>query len=138
LYFTIPNPTAAVFFKLAEILCVDLNYFSESFQSEDDEPAFKMTIDNIGDNEQTVQEVVNLSPSPERQLLTNFSGSNLPKSDFAGVTVPKGKFEGSAMMDKLSYNALRGMGVDLSKVTILYGVKNMQNKENPGANWSDR
>jgi len=54
LYFAIPNPTAAVFFRLAEILCVDLNYFSESFQSEDDEPAFKMTIDNIGDNEQTV------------------------------------------------------------------------------------
>jgi hypothetical protein len=37
-----------------------------------------MTIDSIGDIEQTVQEVANLSRSLERQVLTNFSGSNLP------------------------------------------------------------
>jgi len=83
--------------RLAEILGVDLNYFSESFQSADDETAFKMTNDLMEDNEQTIQEADNLSPSPERQLLTNFSGSNLPQSDFAGVTVPKGRFVGSAL-----------------------------------------
>jgi len=61
----------------------------------DDETALAMTIDSIGDIEQTVQEVAKLSRSLERQLLTNFIGSNLKKSDLAGVTARKGKFEGS-------------------------------------------
>ena len=66
-------------------------------EGKDDETAFQMTIDSIGDIEQTVQEVANLSRSLERQLLTNFSASNLPKSDFAGVIAHKGKFEASAL-----------------------------------------
>jgi uncharacterized protein YjbI with pentapeptide repeats len=66
-------------------------------QGKDDETAFEMTIDSIGDIEQTVQEVANLTRSLERQVLTNFSGSNLPKSDFAGVVAHNGKFEGSAL-----------------------------------------
>jgi uncharacterized protein YjbI with pentapeptide repeats len=66
-------------------------------EGKDDETAFEMTINSIGDIEQTVLEVANLSRSLERQVLTNFSGSNLPKSDFAGVTAHKGKFEGSAL-----------------------------------------
>ncbi len=66
-------------------------------EGKDDETAFALTVDSIGDIEQTVQEVANLSRSLERQVLTNFSGSNLPKSDFAGVTAHKGKFEGSAL-----------------------------------------
>jgi uncharacterized protein YjbI with pentapeptide repeats len=82
--------------RLAEILEVDLNYFSEGLKPSDDETAFKIT-DGISDIEQTVQEDAGLSCSPERQLLANFSGSNLPESDFAGVTTHKGKFEGSAL-----------------------------------------
>src|SRR5512133_3388197 len=66
-------------------------------EGKDDETAFALTIDSIGDIEQTVQEVANLSRSLERQVLTNFSGSNLAKSDFAGVTAHHGKFEGSAL-----------------------------------------
>jgi len=66
-------------------------------EGKDDETAFAMTIDSIGDIEQTVQEVANVSRSLERQLLINFSASNLPKSDFAGVTAHKGKFEASAL-----------------------------------------
>jgi uncharacterized protein YjbI with pentapeptide repeats len=66
-------------------------------EGKDDETAFEMTIGSIGDIEQTLQEVANLSRSLERQVLTNFCGSNLPKSDFAGVTAHKGKFEGSAL-----------------------------------------
>jgi uncharacterized protein YjbI with pentapeptide repeats len=67
-------------------------------EGKDDDTAFKMTIGSIGDIEQTVQEVANLSRSLERQVLMSFSGSNLPKSDFAGVTAHKGKFEGSALL----------------------------------------
>ena len=66
-------------------------------EGKDDETAFEMTIDSIGDIEQTVQDVANLSRSLERQVLTNFSASNLPESDFAGVTAHKGKFEASAL-----------------------------------------
>jgi uncharacterized protein YjbI with pentapeptide repeats len=66
-------------------------------EGKDDETAFEMTIDSIGDIEQTVQEVANLSRSLERQVLTNFSASNLPESDFAGVTAQKGKFDASAL-----------------------------------------
>ena len=66
-------------------------------EGKDDETAFEMTIDSIGDIEQTVQEVANLSRSLERQVVTNFSASNLPKSDFAGVTAHKGKFEASML-----------------------------------------
>src|SRR6195256_5938568 len=56
----------------------------------DDETAFEMTIDSIGDIEQTVEEVANLSRSLERQVLTNCSASDLTKSDFAGVKAHKG------------------------------------------------
>ena len=63
----------------------------------DDETAFQITIDSIGDIEQTVREAAGLSRSLERQLLINFSASNLPKSDFAGVTAHKGKFEASTL-----------------------------------------
>src|SRR5262245_10731523 len=50
-------------------------------EGKDDETAFAMTIESIGDIEQTVQEVANLTRSLERQVLTNFSGSDLAKSD---------------------------------------------------------
>jgi uncharacterized protein YjbI with pentapeptide repeats len=66
-------------------------------EGKDDETAFEMTVDSIGDIEQTVREAAGLSRSLERQLLINFSASNLPKSDFAGVTARKGKFEASAL-----------------------------------------
>ncbi|ULL16802.1 pentapeptide repeat-containing protein [Paenibacillus sp. H1-7] len=63
----------------------------------DDDTAFKKTIDSIGDIEETVQEVANLSRSLERQVLTNLSASNLAKSDFAGVIAHKGKFTASSL-----------------------------------------
>jgi len=66
-------------------------------EGKDDETAFAMTVDSIGDIEETVQEVASLSRSLERQVLTNFSASNLPKSDFAGVKAHKGKFEASML-----------------------------------------
>ncbi len=66
-------------------------------EGKDDETALTMTIESIGDIEQTVQEVANLSHALERQVLINFYGSNAPQSDFAGVIVQKGKFHGSAL-----------------------------------------
>jgi hypothetical protein len=71
--------------------------FSElKAEGKDDETALTMTIESIGDIEQTVQEAANFSRLLERQVLINFSGSNLPQSDFAGVIVHQGVFYGSA------------------------------------------
>ena len=89
-------PDIITFNRLAEILGVDLNYFSENFQSANDGMTFK-TIENNGDITQTVQQVASVSTSSERQVLTNFSGSNLAESDFAGVIAHKRKFKGSAL-----------------------------------------
>ncbi len=66
-------------------------------EGKDDETAFEMTIDSIGDIEQTVLEVANLSRSLERQVVTNFSASNLATSDFADVIAHKGQFNASAL-----------------------------------------
>ncbi|AIQ63863.1 pentapeptide repeat protein [Paenibacillus stellifer] len=66
-------------------------------EGKDDETAFEMTIDSIGDIEQTVQEVANLSRSLERQVVTNLSASDLTKSDFAGVIAHQAKFAASAL-----------------------------------------
>lgn len=68
-------------------------------EGKDDETALDMTIDSIGDIDQTVQEVATLSRSLERQVLINFSASNLKESDFAGVRLHKGKFKASALRD---------------------------------------
>ena len=66
-------------------------------EGKDDETAFQLTIDSIGDIEQTVQEIANASRTLERQIFTNFSASDLSGSDFAGVTVHNGKFNSSAL-----------------------------------------
>lgn len=66
-------------------------------EGKDDETAFHMTVESIGDIEQTILEVANLSRSLERQVVTNFSASNLAMSDFAGVKAHKGQFNASAL-----------------------------------------
>src|SRR5258707_12896673 len=62
-------------------------------EGKDDETALTMTIERIGDIEQTVQEVVNVSRSLERQVGINFCASNFRKSDFACVIAQKGNFQ---------------------------------------------
>src|SRR5258708_1833505 len=62
-----------------------------------EETALSMTIESIGDIEQTVQEVANHSRQLQRQVLIKFHGSNLPQSDFGGVMMQKGSFYGSAL-----------------------------------------
>lgn len=86
-------PDIVTFNRLAEILGVDLNYFSENFQSVVDETILKTAINNDDEAEQISQKAGNLP----QQLLANFSGSNLSGSDFANVTAHKMKFNGSAL-----------------------------------------
>ena len=85
--------------ELKEDLLADLHerYRELKAEGKDDAEAFDLTIDSIGDIEETVQEVSNLSRSLERQLVTRFDASELRGSDFAGVKVRGGKFEASAL-----------------------------------------
>jgi uncharacterized protein YjbI with pentapeptide repeats len=89
-------PDITTFNRLAEIMGVDLNYFSENFLSADDVTASKMPIDSTIDSEQTTQEVADLS-TPERQVQINLTAVNLQESDFAGVILHKGKFKASPL-----------------------------------------
>lgn len=82
--------------RLAEILNVDLNYFSENFQSTTTNIPFKLPDGNNDEIAQTEQKAHAFHPE-ERQLLTNFSGSDLAQSDLAGITAHNRKFNGSAL-----------------------------------------
>lgn len=81
--------------QLAEIFGVDLNYFSEGFPASEEHTAIQ-AIAAPGEEEEQPQR-----PEPSqrrnRELLTNFSGSNLADTDFAGVTAHNRKFRGSAL-----------------------------------------
>ena len=78
--------------RLAQILRIDLNYFSENVQSEANE-----TASGIATNRNEIEQKVQESTASDRPDLTNFNGSNLPDSDFAGVIAHKRKFNGSAL-----------------------------------------
>lgn len=81
------SPDIITFNRLAEILGVDLNYFSENFPSADNETV----------PEKTAQEVAHLSVNEERQVQINLTAVNLEESDFAGVVLHKGKFKASPL-----------------------------------------
>lgn len=66
-------------------------------EGKDDETAFKMTIESIGDIEQTILEIANLSRSLDRQVQINLSAIDLQESDFAGVVLHKGQFKSSML-----------------------------------------
>lgn len=88
-------PDIVTISKLAKILSVDLNYFSEDILSPEN-GLTSATLNNITDETcQMVKEEAEPSTTRERQLLTDFSGSALSETDFAGVNAPKRKFNGS-------------------------------------------
>jgi uncharacterized protein YjbI with pentapeptide repeats len=66
-------------------------------EGKNDQTALGMTIDSIGDIEQTIQEMANLSRSLERQVRVNLTAMDLQKSDFAGVTAHNAKFSVSEL-----------------------------------------
>src|ERR1700754_484635 len=74
-------------------------------EGKDEATAFELTIDSIGDIEETVQEVSNLSRVLERQVVTRFDSSDLTGTDFAGVTARSGRFGTSALAGSNFSNA---------------------------------
>jgi len=88
-------PDLITFNRLAEILQVDLNYFSENFSSGNDNTVSKMSFDDA--SETSVKSETDILDTKERPLLTNFNGNNLTGSDFAGITAHNRKFNGTAL-----------------------------------------
>ncbi|WP_426482980.1 pentapeptide repeat-containing protein [Chryseobacterium sp. R2ACT005] len=84
--------------QLTKILDVDLNYFSEYLQSRD-EAVHKIDGNATTEADQIIQRSTDASGIREPELLINFSGSNLAKSDFAGVIAHKRKFYGSSLSE---------------------------------------
>ncbi|PZF70830.1 pentapeptide repeat-containing protein [Taibaiella soli] len=89
-------PDIITFSRLAEILHVDLNYFSENFPSASNENVFNIS------EAKTEKEQIDI---PERPLLTNFHGNNLTESDLEGVVAHNRKFSGSAVRGSNFTNA---------------------------------
>lgn len=89
-------PDIITFNRLAEILGVDLNYFSENFSSvAASTPAD--AVRSAESSEISALHTTGRASAQERPLLVNFSASNLPESDFAGVTAHTMKFTASAL-----------------------------------------
>ncbi len=117
-------PDITTFDRLAEILGVDLNYFSENAPSVADElPPVELLIEQLAELPDPQART-----KPERKGI-NFSASNLAQSDFAGVTAQKGKFTASM---------LRGSdfsGADLSGSA--FKASDARDSNFDGANLSD-
>ncbi len=84
-------PDITTFNRLADILGVDLNYFSENSPSAANETPPPESLVR-----QPMLEADPLSHS-ERQVEVNLTAANLQDSDFAGVTLHKGKFKASQL-----------------------------------------
>ena len=86
--------------RLAEILDVDLNYFSEGHLRVMNDIANKLTDENNEHAELAIEDTQNPVAAPgTRQQLSNFSGSNFANGDLSHVNAHKLKFYGSALTD---------------------------------------
>lgn len=80
-------------------LLADLNErFAElTCQGKTEEAALAETLESIGDIEETLGEMANLTRDLERRVQIRLTAQDLTGSDFAGVTLHGGKFSSSAM-----------------------------------------
>ncbi|GAA4430586.1 hypothetical protein GCM10023091_00030 [Ravibacter arvi] len=85
-------PDITTFDRLAEILGVDLNYFSEKA------PSMTAGISNVSvPASQPASVMENAAGSNDRQVLINLTAADLQESDFAGVVLREGKFKASSL-----------------------------------------
>lgn len=90
-------PDITTFNRLAEIFNVDLNYFSDSFQSHEKEILSDSTMIRNSEVELIGNEPIDLPDVYERHAPINLTGVNLEGSDFAGVTLHNGRFNANLM-----------------------------------------
>lgn len=86
-------PDIFIFNRLAEIFGVDLNYFSEKFDSTNSIGI--LTTNGVIESDENPDN----SSKKERQILNKFDGSNLIKSDFANIVAHKSRFNGSELQE---------------------------------------
>ncbi|HWV33515.1 MAG TPA: pentapeptide repeat-containing protein [Dyadobacter sp.] len=84
-------PDITTFDRLAEILGVDLNYFSEHA------PSVATEIAGTTPARPSDHVVENAAGSGDRQVMINLTAADLQGSDFAGVALHKGKFKASSL-----------------------------------------
>lgn len=85
-------PDITTFDRLAEVLGVDLNYFSENA------PSVAAEISNVTELSKSSARVMeNVNGSHDRQVLINLTAADLQGSDFAGVVLHKGKFKAGSL-----------------------------------------
>jgi uncharacterized protein YjbI with pentapeptide repeats len=85
-------PDITTFNRLADMLGVDLNYFSENVQAAANEmPPVAPPV------KQPAKEIGSPSRSQERQVQIDLTAIDLQKSDFAGVILHNGKFKVSSL-----------------------------------------
>lgn len=133
--------------ELKEELYVDLQEKLSDFklQGYDDETAFRMTIDSIGDIEEIVDSISVQTKELKKMVRHDLSMNNLQDCDLTGVTVRDGKFDASALkgtdfsnadLVKSSYRCsdlidVRFDGADLSEAT--FNMSALENASFDGA-----
>lgn len=113
--------------RLAGILGVDLNYFSENIEG--GIPQMDHGNLNPGEIDQTIQADNNLSGASERKVRIDMNAIDLQKADFAGVVMHKGKFKVSPL------NGANFAGADLTGSS--FEVSNGHQINFDGANLTD-
>ncbi|WP_067620988.1 pentapeptide repeat-containing protein [Alicyclobacillus acidiphilus] len=116
--------------ELKEELYQNLRDKMRDMQSQgyDDETAFQMTVDSIGDLSELIQDISENSRQLQQAVSMDLSRSNLEKSDFRSIAVHDGKF---------NYSNLRGSDFsdsDLSGST--FKCSNLENVKFDRANLS--
>jgi uncharacterized protein YjbI with pentapeptide repeats len=90
-------PDIITFNRLAKILGVDLNYFSNDFKSLDNEKNSEVTKTPTDEPQKKFDRSLNIPKLAESHLPTDFSACNLPDSDFSGIIAHKMKFNASLL-----------------------------------------
>jgi uncharacterized protein YjbI with pentapeptide repeats len=98
-------PDISTLNRIAEILCVDLNYFSETFKPDDLENQSETTLKKL-------IEIPTTKPKNNSGLSWNMSSGNWVDADFSGLNNLKDKFSTSNMRN------CKFVGSDLSDLTL--------------------
>jgi uncharacterized protein YjbI with pentapeptide repeats len=91
-------------------------------QGYEDEAAYRMTIDSIGDISEIIESIITKKKELKQMIGMDYSKTNIPNSDLKGVKVPDGKFNYSNLKGSdFSNSDLTGIslkGTDLRNVNF--------------------
>lgn len=133
---------------LKEELYVILQDKSNDFKNQgyDDETAYRMTIDSIGDIKEIIESIADKTKDLKQMVRNDLSMTNLKDSDLKGVMVHEGKFDASDLrgsdfstsgLSHSSYKCsdLRDVKFDGADLTgAIYNMSDLNNVNLVGAN----